>query len=86
MTADGAGTVTEVRFSASALREFDSTTLGEHVAAAINAALEAAERQRSAGGRDDGLERALDEVLDTLNYRLDGVLGALDEIERSLES
>jgi DNA-binding protein YbaB len=86
VTADGSGTVTGVRFAPSALRQLDSTTLGEHVAAAINAALDAAERPRSAGGRDDGFEQALDEVLDTLNYRLDGVLGALDDVERSLES
>jgi DNA-binding protein YbaB len=86
VTVDGAGTVTGVRFSAVALRRLDSTTLGEHVAEAINAALDAVERQqRPASAEDGGFERALDEVLDTLNYRLDGVLSQLDRVERGLE-
>jgi DNA-binding protein YbaB len=86
VTVDGAGTVTGVRFSAVALRRLDSATLGEHVAEAVNAALDAAERQQPpASAEDGGFERALDEVLDTLNYRLDGVLSQLDRVERGLE-
>jgi DNA-binding protein YbaB len=87
VTVDGGGTVTGVRFSAVARRRLDSATLGEHVAEAVNAALDAAERQqRPASAAEGGLEQALDEVLDTLNYRLDGVLNQLDQVERGLES
>jgi DNA-binding protein YbaB len=86
VTMDGAGTVTGVRFAAIALRRLDSATLGEHVTEALNAALDAAERHHPASTGQDELDRSLDEVLDTLNYRLDGVLGRLDAIERSLES
>lgn len=83
VAADGHGTIIDVAFSATALRRLDTVTLGERAAEAINAALDAAERRRPAA--KNTLDRALDEALDTLNHRLDGVLGHLDEVERSLE-
>jgi DNA-binding protein YbaB len=85
VTADGEGTVTGVRFSTTALRRLDTVSLGERAAAAINAALDAAERgdEDAAGGT--GLERELDEVLDALNYRLDGIVSRLNDVERTLE-
>jgi DNA-binding protein YbaB len=84
-TADGEGTVTGVRFSATALRRLDTVSLGEQAAAAINAALDAAERHRADAAGGAGLDRALDEVLDTLNYRLDGIVSRLADVERTLE-
>ncbi len=84
VSAVGDGTITDVAFSATALRRLDSMTLGERATEAINKALDAAESQRP-GTAEDSVESALDEALDTLNYRLDGVLGELDRIERSLE-
>jgi DNA-binding protein YbaB len=87
-TADGEGTVTGVGFSATALRRLDTVSLGERTAAAINAALDAAERRRAdAADTADGagLDRALDEVLDNLNYRLDGIVSKLADVERTLE-
>jgi DNA-binding protein YbaB len=86
-TADGEGTITGVRFSTTALRRLDTVSLGEQSAAAINAALDAAERDRSddAAGTTD-LDRTLDEVIDNLNYRLDGIVSRLSDVERTLES
>jgi DNA-binding protein YbaB len=83
VTADGHGTITNVAFSATALRRLDTVSLGERAAEAINAALDAAETRGPAA--ESTLDRALDEALDVLNHRLDGVLGQLDEVERSLE-
>ena len=84
-TADGEGTVTGVRFSATALRRLDTVSLGEQAAAAINGALDAAERRRADAAGATGLERALDDVLDNLNYRLDGIVSRLADVERTLE-
>jgi DNA-binding protein YbaB len=87
-TADGEATVTGVRFSATALRRLDTVSLGERTAAAINAALDAAERRRADAAdtaEGTGLDRALDEVLDNLNYRLDGIVSRLADVERTLE-
>jgi DNA-binding protein YbaB len=81
VTADGP--ITNVAFSATALRRLDTASLGERAAEAINAALDAAETRGPAA--ESTLDRALDEALDVLNHRLDGVLGQLDEVERSLE-
>jgi DNA-binding protein YbaB len=85
-TADGAGTVTGVHFSATALRRLDTVSLGEQAAAALNAALDAAERGRADAADATGLDRALDEILDNLNYRLDGIVGQLTDVERTLGS
>jgi DNA-binding protein YbaB len=85
-TADGEGTITGLRFSTTALRRLDTVSLGEQATAAINAALDAAEAQRADAAGATGLDRALDEVLDTLNYRLDGIVSRLTDVERSLES
>jgi DNA-binding protein YbaB len=85
-TADGAGTVTGVRFSATALRKLDTVSLGERAAEALNAALDAAERDRADAADAGGLDGALDEILDNLNYRLDGIVSRLTDVERNLES
>lgn len=85
-TADGGGSITGVRFSATALRRIDTVSLGEQAAAAINAALDAAERQQSGAAGTTGLDRTLDEVIDNLNYRLDGIVSRLTDVERTLES
>lgn len=85
-TADGEGTITGVRFSTTALRRLDTVSLGEQAAAALNAALDAAERHRADAAGATGLDRALDEVLDDLNYRLDGIVSRLTDVERTLES
>ncbi|HEU5156903.1 MAG TPA: YbaB/EbfC family nucleoid-associated protein [Streptosporangiaceae bacterium] len=85
-TADGQGTITGVRFSATALRRLDTVTLGERTTAAINAALDAAERRQAEDAEATGLDNALDEILDNLNYRLDGIVSRLTDVERSLES
>jgi DNA-binding protein YbaB len=84
-TADGEGTVTGVRFSATALRRLDTVSLGERATTAINAALDAAERRQDDEASGTGLDRALDEVLDNLNYRLDGIVSRLADVERTLE-
>jgi DNA-binding protein YbaB len=85
-TADGEATITGVRFSTTALRRLDTVSLGEQAAEAINAALDAAERHRADAAGSTGLDRTLDEVLDNLNYRLDGVVSRLTDIEQTLES
>jgi DNA-binding protein YbaB len=85
-TVDGHGTITGMSFSATALRRLDTVALGEQAAAAINAALDAADRQRAGGAGTTGLDRALDGILDDLNYRLDGVIGRLADVERTLGS
>jgi hypothetical protein len=85
-TADGRGTITSVRFSVTAMRRLDTVSLGEETAAAINAALDAAERRRAGTAGEAGLDRALDDVLDHLNYRLDGIVSRLADVERTLES
>ena len=85
-TADGEGTITGVRFSTTALRRLDTVTLGERSAAAINAALDAAERRRADAAGSTGLDQALDEILDHLDYRLDGIVSRLTDVERTLES
>ena len=82
-TANGQGMIINVEFSTVALRRLDTAALGERAAEALNAALDAAERRGPAA--EDALEQSLDEILDTLNHRLDGVLGRLDEVERGLE-
>jgi DNA-binding protein YbaB len=83
VTVDGRGTIISVEFSATALRRLDTVALGERAAEAINAALDRAQGQRPAS--DDTLDRAVDDALETLNQRLDSVLGELDEVERTLE-
>jgi DNA-binding protein YbaB len=83
VTADGHGTIISVEFSATALRRLDTLALGERAAEAVNAALDRAQGQRPAA--DNTPDRAVDEALETLNQRLDGVLGELDEVERILE-
>lgn len=83
---DGNGTIVSVTFSTVALRKLDSVALGQRAAEAINAALDEADRRQRPDAAEDSLERTLDEALDTLNYRLDGVLNQLGQIERGLES
>ena len=85
-TADGEGTITGVRLATTALRRLDTVSLGEQAAAAINGALDAAERHQADAAGATGLDRALDEVLDNLDYRLDGIVSRLADVEQTLES
>jgi DNA-binding protein YbaB len=87
VTATGQGQIVAVRFSALALRQIDNHTLGEHIAEALNAALEAAERLEQ-GDEDtspNDLEAALDEAQIAFNRSMDGLFAKLEDIERSLD-
>lgn len=87
VTATGQGQIVAVRFSAVALRKLDNYTLGEHIAEALNAALEAAERLQK-GAEDttpNELEAVLDEAEIAFTRRMDGLLAKLDDIDRSLD-
>jgi DNA-binding protein YbaB len=86
VTADGQGMITGVSFSATALRRLDGVAIGERATAALNAALDAAERHRADAVASTDLDQALEEVLDNLNYRLDGLVSQLADVERNLES
>jgi DNA-binding protein YbaB len=87
VTATGQGQIVAVRFSAVALRRLDSQTLGEHIAEALNAAFEAAERleQGDEGPPVSALEGTLDEASDAFTRQMDGLLAKLDDVERSLD-
>jgi DNA-binding protein YbaB len=85
-TVTGEGVIIGVSFSSTALRRLDTVALGERAAAAMNAALDAAERRRADAVGASDLDRALEEVIDNLNYRLDGLVSRLADIERTLES
>lgn len=86
VTATSQGQIVAVRFSPLALRRLDNHTLGEHVAEALNAAFEAAERLQQ-GDEDtspNDLEAALDDAQIALNRTMDGLLAKLEDVERSL--
>jgi DNA-binding protein YbaB len=92
VTATGQGQIVDVRFSALALRRLDNYTLGEHIAEALNAALEAAERLRNGDAETspnetapNELEATIDEAQLVFTRRMDGLLAKLDDIERSLD-
>ena len=87
VTATGEGRIVDVRFSALALRRLDNYTLGEHIAEALNAALEAAERLQKGDEEitPDELEATIDEAQLVFTRRMDGLLATLDDIERSLD-
>lgn len=87
--AAGSGTITAVRFSATALRGGDSIGLGEQIAVAANAALEAARRpQRELAatmGRDDAYgEERLRASVDRFQGRMDTLLAELDQAGRRI--
>jgi DNA-binding protein YbaB len=87
VTATGQGRIVAVRFSATALRRLDNHTLGEHIAEALNAAFEAAERlqQGDEGAPLTALEGTIDEAQVAFTRQMDGLLAKLDDIERSLD-
>jgi DNA-binding protein YbaB len=88
VTATAQGQIIAVRFSALALRKLDNYTLGEHIAEALNAALEAAERLQKGEEEDtppNELEAVLDEAEIAFTRRMDGLLAKLDDIDRSLD-
>jgi DNA-binding protein YbaB len=87
--AAGSGTITAVRFSATALRGGDTAWLGEQIAAAANAALEAARRPQrelaAALGRDDAYgEERLRASVDRFQGRMDTLLAELNQTERRI--
>jgi len=87
--ATGSGTIAAVRFSATALRDGDSAGLGEQIAVAANAALEAARRpQRELAatlGRDDAYgEERLRASADRFQGRMDTLLTELNQVERRI--
>ncbi len=86
--AAGSGTITAVRFSATALRG-GSAGLGEQIAVAANAALEAARRpQRELAatlGRDDAYgEERLRASVGRFQGRMDTLLAELNQAERRI--
>lgn len=87
VTATGEGQIVDVRFSKLALRRLDNYTLGEHIAEALNAALEAAERLQKGDEENtpDELEATIDEAQLAFTRRMDGLLAKLEDIERSLD-
>jgi DNA-binding protein YbaB len=87
VTATGQGQIVAVRFSSLALRRLDNHTLGEHIAEALNAAFQAAERlqQGDEGTPLNDLEDTLDEAQVAFTRQMDGLLAKLDDIERSLD-
>jgi len=92
VSVNGLGEVTGVSFSALALRGSDPARLGDHVAEAANTAFEKAgqyQRDQRRGGGGAGAPadpRAAGEaIVEMFSYRMDGLLGQLDEMSRNLE-
>jgi DNA-binding protein YbaB len=84
VTVNGLGEVTGVSFAALALRGSDLARLGNHVAEAVNAALERAEQvQRTR--RRPAPPAADDVIVEMFSYRMNGLLGRLDEMSRDLD-
>jgi DNA-binding protein YbaB len=83
VTVNGLGEVTGVGFAALALRGSDLTRLGNHVAEAVNAALEKAEQYQRARRRRP--PAADDVIVEIFSYRMNGLLGRLDEMSRNLD-
>jgi len=81
VTVNGLGEVTGVSFAALALRGSDLARLGNLVAEAVNAALEKAEQYQRARCRPDP---AGDVIVEMFGYRMNGLLGRLDEMSRDL--
>jgi DNA-binding protein YbaB len=84
VTATGTGEITQVRFAAGALRADDGTGLAERIAAAANAAIDAAQhRQRELSGSlrpgEQDLDAALDAQLAQFNQQMDELLGRLSQ-------
>ena len=84
VTVNSLGEVTGVGFAALALRGSDLARLGNHVAEAVNAALEQAEQYRRARYRP-APQAAEDVIVEMFSYRMNGLLGRLDEMSRSLD-
>jgi DNA-binding protein YbaB len=87
--AAGSGTITAVRFSATALRGGDAAGLGERIVAAANAALDAAQRPQrelaAALGRDDAYgEERLRASVGRFQGRMDTLLAELNQTERRI--
>jgi DNA-binding protein YbaB len=87
--AAGSGTITAVRFSATALRGGDTAWLAERIAVAANAALEAARRPQrdlaAALGRDDAYgEERLRASVGRFRGRMDTLLAELNQTERRI--
>jgi DNA-binding protein YbaB len=87
--AAGSGTITAVRFSATALRGGDTAGLAERIAVAANAALEAARRPQrdlvAALGRDDAYgEERLRASVGRFQGRMDTLLAELNQTERRI--
>jgi DNA-binding protein YbaB len=90
VTASGAGENVRVRFATTALRGFDNVTLGEQIAMAANAALDAARRGQQDvldSLRDDEKHAAavLDARMAAYGRRMDGLLDELDQAERRID-
>jgi len=81
VTVNGLGEVTGVSFAALALRGSDLARLGNHVAEAVNAALEQAEQNQ----RTPAPPAADDVIVEMFSYRMNGLLGRLDEMSRNLD-
>jgi DNA-binding protein YbaB len=84
VTANGLGEVTGVSFAALALCGSDLARLGNHVAGAVNAALEKAEQYQRVRCRPDP-QAADDVIVEMFSYRMNGLLGRLDEMSRHLD-
>jgi DNA-binding protein YbaB len=83
VTVNGLGGVTGMSFAALALRGSDLARLGNHVAEAVNAALEKAEQYQYARCRRPP---AVDDVIvEMFSYRMNGLLGRLDDMSRDLD-
>jgi DNA-binding protein YbaB len=86
VTVNGLGEVTGIGFAALALRGSDLARLGNHVAEAVNAALEKAERYQRARYRPGADPQAAgDVIVEMFSYRMNGLLGRLDEMSRNLD-
>ena len=81
---NGLGEVTGISFAALALRGSDLARLGTHVAGAVNAALEEAEQYQRARRRP-GTDPGGDVIVEMFRYRMNGLLGRLDEMSRHLD-
>ena len=84
VTATGAGQITSVRVSATALRDLDTHSLAQRVTEAANAALANAEAALTAatGFADDS---GVEQRLAAFEQRLDQTLDDLDRVERNLD-
>ncbi len=92
VTVNGLSEVTGVSFSALALHGSDLARLGNHIAGAVNAAFEKAgqyQRARHEGGGGAGAlagpRAAGDVIVEMFSYRMNGLLGRLDEMSRDLD-